>query len=388
MNPIELPSQPPSPAAPRVAVFIPNLEGGGAERVTANLIGGLVRSGISVDLLVVRAQGPNLARIPPQVRVTELGAPRTLQAVRPLAAWLKRERPDALLAVMDSAAAAAMAARRLARVPTRLVAVLHSATWMQATATIPFGERWLPLALRGLLVDTDAIVAVSQGAAGELTQLFPWLRGKVQTIYNPVVTSELLARAQDPPQHPWLIQTEVPVVVAVGRLCAAKDFATLIEAFALLRARRQVRLIVFGDGELRAALEAQVARLNLGDSVQLPGWTDNPWAALRSASLFVLSSEYEALPTVLIEALACGTPVVATDCRFGPREVLQDGKLGRLTPVRDAAALAGAMAETLDQPLAAETLQAGAQAFSETLCTNQYLQLLLPGWKRQGQTAT
>ncbi len=373
---------------PRVAVFIPNLEGGGAERVTANLIGGLVRSGISVDLLVVRAQGPNLARIPPQVRVTELGAPRTLQAVRPLAAWLKRERPDALLAVMDSAAAAAMAARRLARVPTRLVAVLHSATWMQATATIPFGERWLPLALRGLLVDTDAIVAVSHGAAGELTQLFPWLRGKVQTIYNPVVTSELLARAQDPPQHPWLSQTEVPVVVAVGRLCAAKDFATLIEAFALLRARRQVRLIVFGDGELRADLEAQVARLNLGDSVQLPGWTDNPWAALRSASLFVLSSEYEALPTVLIEALACGTPVVATDCRFGPREVLQDGRLGRLTRVRDAAALAGAMAETLDRPLAAETLQAGAQAFSETICTDKYLQLLVPGWKRQGQPAT
>lgn len=387
MNPTELPSQPPSSAAARVAVFIPNLEGGGAERVTANLIGGLVRSGISVDLLVVRAQGPNLARIPPQVRVTELGAPRTLQAVRPLAAWLKRERPDALLAVMDSAAAAAMAARRLARVPTRLVAVLHSATWMQATATIPFGERWLPPALRGLLVDTDAIVAVSHGAAGELTQLFPWLRGKVRTIYNPVVTSELLARAQDPPQHPWLSQTEVPVVVAVGRLCAAKDFATLIEAFALLRARRQVRLIVFGDGELRAALEAQVARLNLGDSVQLPGWTDNPWAALRSASLFVLSSEYEALPTVLIEALACGTPVVATDCRFGPREVLQDGLLGRLTPVRDAAALAGAMAETLDQPLAAETLQAGAQAFSETVCTDKYLQLLIPGWKGQARTS-
>jgi glycosyltransferase involved in cell wall biosynthesis len=372
---------------PRVAVFIPNLEGGGAERVTANLIGGLVRSGISVDLLVIRAQGPNLARIPPQVRVTELGAPRTLQAVRPLAAWLKRERPDALLAVMDSAAAAAMAARRLARVATRLVAVLHSATWMQATATIPFGERWLPVALRGLLVDTEAIVCVSHGAAGELVRLFPWLRAKVHTIYNPVVTSELLARAQEPPQHPWLIQTEVPVVVAVGRLCAAKDFATLIQAFSLLRARRQVRLIVFGDGELRADLQAQVARLNLGNSVQLPGWTDNPWSALSHAALFALSSEYEALPTVLIEALACGTPVVATDCRFGPREVLQDGLLGRLVPVRDAAALAGAMSETLDQPLAAATLQARAQVFSETLCTDQYLQLLLPGWTRQGQTA-
>lgn len=367
-----------SPGAPRIAVFIPNLQGGGAERVTANLVAGLVRRGVRVDVLVVQAAGPNLARIPPEATVTELRAPRTLQAVRPLAAWLRRERPDALLAVMDSAAAAAMAARRLARVPTRLVVALHSATLVQATAPIPPGERWLPLALRGLLVDTDAIVAVSQGAADELVRLFPWLRAKVRTIYNPVVTDELLAKSAEPPTHPWLQDRAVPTVVGVGRLCPAKDFATLIEAFALLRARRPARLLIFGDGELRGSLEAQVARLGLGDSVQLPGWTDNPWAALRSAALFALSSEYEALPTVLIEALACGTPAVACDCRFGPREVLQDGRYGRLVPVRDAAALAEAMAATLDQPPDPAALRQRAEAFAEDRCVGAYLQALLP----------
>lgn len=359
-------------------MFIPNLQGGGAERVTVNLIAGLVRRGVAVEVVLVRAQGPLLAQLPAEVRVTALGSPRTLQSLRPLAAWLRRARPDALLAVMDSAATVAVAARRLARVPTRVVAVLHSATLMHATAKIPFGERWLPLALRGWLGGADAIVAVSGGAAAELGRLFPWLRPKIHTIYNPVVTEALLAKAQEPPPHPWLAQGAPPVVVAVGRLCAAKDFATLLRAFALLSAQRPARLLIFGDGDLRPALQAQVAQLGLGDRVQLPGWTDNPWAALRCAALFALSSEYEALPTVLIEALACGTPAVATDCRFGPREVLQDGAFGALTPVGDAAALAAAMAATLDRPLPAQTLQARAQAFSEQSSVDQYLRLLLP----------
>lgn len=362
----------------RIAVLIPNLNGGGAERVTANLIAALVQRGVQVDLLLIRVEGPHLARIPPQVRIIELGARRTLLAARPLAAYLKQNRPAALLAVMDSAAVVAALARRLARVDTRIVAVLHNATVMRAAAKVPLHDKWLPIALRSQLWLADVVVAVSMGLADELRQLFPWLRAKVQVIYNPVVTAELLQKAQEPPDHPWLQPGQPPVVVGMGRLCAAKDFATLIQAFALLVRQRPARLLVFGEGELRADLAAQVAELGLQDSVQLPGWTEHPAAALRHAAVFALSSEYEALPTVLIEALACGTQVVAADCRFGPREILQDGRLGPLVPTRDPAALAGALELALDRPVAAELLRLRAQDFSEAVCTDQYLRVLLP----------
>ena len=360
-----------------IAVLIPNLNGGGAERVTANLIAALVRRGVEVDLLLIRAEGPNLSRIPPQVRIIELAANRTLLAARPLAAYLKQHRPAALLAVMDSAAVVAAVAKRLARVDTRIVAVLHNATVMRAAAKVPLHDKWLPIALRSQLWLADAVVAVSQGLAEEQRELFPWLRSKVQVIYNPVVTAELLQKALDPPDHPWLQPDQPPVVVGMGRLCAAKDFATLIQAFALLVRTRPVRMLLYGDGELRAELLAQVAALGLQDSVQLPGWTDQSAAVLRHAAVFALSSEYEALPTVLIEALACGTQVVATDCRFGPREILQDGQLGPLVATRDAPALAAALAKALDQPIAAARLQQRAQDFSESVCTAQYLQVLL-----------
>ncbi len=363
----------------RIAVLIPNLNGGGAERVTANLINALVQRGIQVDLLLIRAEGPHLARIPPQVRIIELPAKRTLLAARPLAAYLKEHRPAALLAVMDSAAVVAAVARRLARVDTRVVAVLHNATVMRAAAKVPLHDRWLPIALRSQLWLTDAVVAVSTGLADELRLLFPWLRTKVQVIYNPVVTAELLQKAEEKPDHPWLQPGQPPVVVGMGRLCAAKDFATLIQAFALLARQRPARLLIYGEGELRGDLQAQVATLGLQDCVQLPGWTENSAAALRHAAVFALSSEYEALPTVLIEALACGTQVVATDCRFGPREILQEGRLGPLVPTRNAPALAGALVQALDRPIDAELLRQRAQDFSESVCTDQYLWLLLPG---------
>lgn len=362
----------------RIAVLIPNLNGGGAERVTANLINALVQRGIQVDLLLIRAEGPHLARIPPQVRIIELPAKRTLLAARPVAAYLKEQRPTALLAVMDSAAVVAAVARRLARVDTRIVAVLHNATVMRAAAKVPMHDRWLPIALRSQLWLVDAVVAVSQGLADELRQLFPWLRAKVHVIYNPVVTAELLQKAQEPPDHPWLQPGHPPVVVGMGRLCAAKDFATLINAFARLALQRPARLLIYGEGELRADLQAQVVAAGLQDCVQLPGWTEHPAAALRRAAVFALSSEYEALPTVLIEALACGTQVAATDCRFGPREILQGGRLGPLVPTRDAPALARALAMALDQPVPAALLQERAQDFSEAVCTAQYLQVLLP----------
>lgn len=352
------------------------MEGGGAERVTANLIATMVRSGWQVDLVMVRRQGTNLARIPPEVTQFELGTARTVQSGPALARYLKDRQPVGLLAVMDSAGVAAIVARALARTPTRVAVVVHNALTFQASARMPLLQRWLPRLLRWSLFGADSVVAVSRGVAEEMERALPTLRGKLHTIYNPVVTDELLAKAAEPCGEPWAQPDQPPLLVAVGRLVAAKDFATLLRAFARLRARRPARLIIYGDGDLRPNLEALCAELGVANDVRMPGWSENPWATMSRAALFVLSSEYEALPTALIEALACGCPCVATDCRFGPREVLEDGKYGALVPVGDAAALADAMANALDSPPERSVLRKRSEAFSDEASLEPYMSLL------------
>ena len=170
---------------------------------------------------------------------------------------------------------------------------------------------------------------------------------------------------------------ELPVVLAVGKLIARKDFSVLLTAFARLLARRPARLVVLGEGRLRHKLLALAKELRLEECVDFPGFQENPYAFLAKADLFVLSSRNEALPTVLIEAMACGCPVVSTDCPFGPREILEDGRLGPLVPVGDAVALAAAMARVLDEPPSRGPLRERASFFSVERAVDQYEQLLL-----------
>jgi glycosyltransferase involved in cell wall biosynthesis len=200
---------------------------------------------------------------------------------------------------------------------------------------------------------------------------------RIKVIYNPVVTPELDERAAREIAHPWLAPDAPPVVLAAGRLCEQKGFATLIAAFAQVRAQRSARLLIIGEGPERKRLEAEIRRRNLGDAVRLEGFVDNPFAYMRRAKLFVLSSLWEGLPGVLIQAMACGTPVVSTDCPSGPREILEDGRLGLLTPAGDSAALAEAILATMDKPRAEDALRERARDFSLDKITGQYLDVLL-----------
>jgi glycosyltransferase involved in cell wall biosynthesis len=170
----------------------------------------------------------------------------------------------------------------------------------------------------------------------------------VRVIYNPIVTDELLAMSRAPVDHPWCAAGAPPVILAVGRLTEQKDFPNLIRAYARLRQRRSVRLVILGEGEARGELEDLIARLGLAEDVYLPGFVDNPFAWMRQARLFALSSRWEGLPSVLIQAMACGAQVVSTDCPSGPAEILEDGRWGRLVPVGDPEALAAAMDAALD----------------------------------------
>lgn len=339
--------------ADRVAFYLPLLSGGGAERVMVELANGFAKRGVQIDLVLAKAEGPYLKDVSGAVRLIDLGSrqspivPRSLPA---LTRYLARERPRVMLSAMTYTSVVAVLARKLAGVNTRLFVGEHNALSMTARHSSRRSERWKPFFLRWSYPRLDGVIAVSHGVAEDLSQVLGYPREQIRVIYNPVVTPTLLARASETVAHPWFRPGEPPVIIGVGRLTKQKDFPNLIRAFSLLRAQRKVRLMILGEGELRGELEAMVESLALNDDVSLPGFVDNPFAYMRNAAVFALSSRWEGLPTVLIEAMACGTPVVSTDCPYGPAEILEHGRWGRLVPVNDPAALAAAIGEALDDP--------------------------------------
>jgi glycosyltransferase involved in cell wall biosynthesis len=228
-----------------------------------------------------------------------------------------------------------------------------------------------------LLANAAHFVGVSQGISNSLTATIGVPRKSITTIYNPVVTPHLHVKMAERPDHPWFLDGSTPVILAAGRLTAQKDYPTLIKAFARLNAQRPSRLIILGEGRMRKALERLVKGLDLTDHVSLPGWVENPFAFMSRASLFVLSSRFEGLPGVLVQALACGCPCVSTNCPAGPAEILQDGKFGPLVPVGDEKALADAMYGTLAQPPERHMLQQRAGYFSLERAVTAYEKLIL-----------
>jgi glycosyltransferase involved in cell wall biosynthesis len=271
-------------------------------------------------------------------------------------------------------------ARRLSRLDCRIVVSEHNQASGHVGVANPWADRHgLPL-LRGAYLAADAIVTASIGVADRLAAHTGIPRDRITTVYNPVVAPDLLVKARGPVDHPWFAPGEPQVILGVGRLLPQKDFATLIRAFAGLRSRRPARLVILGAGleSERAALKTLATDLGIAHDVEIPGFAQNPFAYMSRAAVFVLSSRYEGLGNVLIEALACGTPVVSTDCPSGPREILEDGRFGPLVPVGDEVALARAIEEVLDDPSPPERLRARAARFSVERAADSYLELLLP----------
>jgi glycosyltransferase involved in cell wall biosynthesis len=233
----------------------------------------------------------------------------------------------------------------------------------------------------------DAVVAVSSELADDLSAVAGLPRGLIRTVYNPVVGPELPALAAEPAGHPWLRPGGPPVVLGAGRLVEQKDFPTLLRAFALVRRERPARLVILGEGPAgaREGLAALAAGLGVAADLDLPGFVANPYAYMARAAAFALSSLHEGLPGVLIQALACGCPVVSTDCPSGPREILDGGRYGRLVPVGDHEALARAILACLDDPSGREERVARAAAFGLERAVDRYLELIgRPAAKAEG----
>jgi glycosyltransferase involved in cell wall biosynthesis len=359
----------------RLAIFVSDMDGGGAQRIMLNLAKGIVERGYPVDLVLGRADGAYLAEVPNSVRVVNLKASRILTSAPALIRYLRRERPRAMLSAMNHVNIVALWACRLAGVRTRVVVSEHSTLSWFAHYASSRRARMMPHLVKRFYPWADGIVAVSKGVADDLAKLTGLPCERIRVIYNPVVTSELRSKAESAFDHPWFAPGQPPVVLAAGRLTAQKDFPTLIRAFSRVYKTRPVRLLILGEGEERPTLLALAKENDLEHDMGLPGFVENPYAFMARAAVFALSSLWEALPTVLVEAMYCGAPVVATDCPSGPREILADGRYGRLVPVGDVDALASAIDTTLSSPrrkLPCEVLY----PFELETAVNQYIELL------------
>lgn len=422
----------PNPS-PRIALAFHGFAGGGLELSMLRLASGLKSSGCVVDFVVKQRSGEFADRLPAGMTVHEIGisptdtAPRNngkgrrkakklwrnmllraqlastnlldlrlllgrdMKALDPLdfpqvfpglVRYLRRHRPDAVLAAEPHFNAMAALARRVAGTKNRVVV----SDWIQPSLHIQGQGLWKNADLNGLLrrayKSADAIVAISDGVAEDLSERSGISRAHMTTIYNPVVEPELLELAQEPIDHPWFAEDQPPVILGVGRLHPQKDFPTLIAAFKRLREKRPARLVILGEGgpdpgqSRREEIEQLARRLGIADEVSMPGFTSNPFAFMSKADVFVLSSAYEGLGNVLIEAMACGCTVVSTDCPSGPREILEDGRYGPLVRVGDIEGLAEAIGRVLDQPTDKDELKSRANMFTVERATRKYLDLL------------
>lgn len=361
----------------KVSLLLPNLRCGGAERVAVNLANEFVERGYAVDMVLLSATGELRAELRPDVNVVDLGVKRLRWALLPLVRYLRQSRPAALLALMWPITVIALWARSFALVPTRVLVAEHC-TWSKSELLTHSLVGWLVrTTMHHSFPRANGIVAVSKGAADDLARFANLDYNSITSIYNPVVGASRTVEATERHSIDWWKGARHKLL-AVGTLKTIKDYNTLLNAFALLRKRMDARLLILGEGGCRAALEELARQLGVESSVLMPGFVNDPSLYYQCADLHVLSSISEGLSMVIIEALAAGTPVVSTDCPFGPREILRDGQFGRLVPVGDAIALADAMFETLTTPHDTAALRVRAQDFSIANAANRYLELLLP----------
>ena len=389
----------------RLAIHLPDLQVNGVNIVTLNLAAALATRGYRVDLVLCQFAGPLIEAVPEGVAIVELrrsllfpfyttaADPRAfisllrlyghrrprppfpnLRYLPALMRYLKRARPDTFLSAREMSNLLATWAANLAGVPMQTVISQHSHFSMEVQHK---GWGLLVPAIRRTYAQADTRIAVSNGVADDLSRHLHIPRSDIVTL-PPTFSVNFLGQAETTAAHPWLCPEAPPVILGAGRLTQQKDFPTLLRAFARVRQQRRVRLIILGEGPLRADLETLARTLGVAADVALPGLVDNPSAYMARAAVFALSSAWEGLPGVVVEALAVGCPVVSTDCPSGPAEILAGGTYGRLVPVGDSPALAAALSATLDAPPPRDLLQRRAQAFSIDRVMDRYLEVLFP----------
>ncbi|CUU37487.1 MAG: glycosyltransferase [Armatimonadetes bacterium] len=362
---------------PKILFYQRSLAGGGAERVLVTLANNFAQQGAEVLMAVMSPPLTYAAELDSRVRLINLDTRRYAVGGLRLARLLRVERPVTLLSTLSGINFWAVQAKRLARVPVRVVLrETNTPTEVIKTRRRLKDQLRIQLFVQHAYPHADAVITPSRGVRDVLVQLTGISETRVHVIYNPAITSRFDALRKEPVEHPWFADGAPPVILGVGRLYAQKGFDILIRAVARVVQRTPVRLLILGEGIARGELESLVRTLGLEEIVAMPGFDQNPFRYMARAGVFVLSSRYEGMPNALIQALACGCRIVSTDCPSGPREVLDEGRYGRLVPVDDVEAMSSAILDALaDAP--PQVPDSWLDQFRETNVFRQYRQVLL-----------
>jgi glycosyltransferase involved in cell wall biosynthesis len=360
----------------KLFIFMPSLGIGGAERVVLRLINGFIEKGVSVTLILATNYQKLSEQIPKDVEIVQLNARRATYSLIYLVRYLRRHKPKKLLSHLHRANRIVLLAKLLARVETEIFIVEHT-TASVANKEYRFIEKILiNISHKYLYPLATKILHVSKGAASDLEKLLGVNEGYVGVIYNPVVNRSEMENTSTIVPHEWMKAGSIPVILSVGRLIDSKGYDILLTAFKKVIETIKCRLLILGDGPLRSKLQTNIVDMGLSEIVSLQGNVNNVYDYMTHASVFVLSSRREALPTALIEAMACGCPVVSTDCKNGPAEILQDGKYGILVPVNDPGKMAIAIIQTLRNPINKGVLKNRAIDFSVDKSVDRYCDVI------------
>jgi len=333
-----------------IALFVPSLTGGGAERVMITLAKEFSRRGFKVDILVITTSGPYLKEVPDTVNLINLNRSRVLFSVFKLARYMRKERPDVLMSTMNHVNVVAIISGLISFSPVKVIVREAITATTEFKASDKLADKVILRLLKLLYPRASNIICPSQGIAKDLEIKLSIPKDKLKVIYNPLDIKHISLLAAENALHPW-VEAGENIILGVGRLAKQKGFDTLVTAFSVVRECSDVpvKLIILGEGEDRDILQDHIDKLGLQDCVDLPGFVDNPYAFIRYAKCYVLSSLWEGLPNVLIQALALGTPAVATDCPSGPVEILESGKWGELVSMSQPEEMASAILRVLSK---------------------------------------
>lgn len=336
----------------RVAFFLPSLEPGGTERNVVNLINNIDKQKYSLALVLGEKKGDFVKKINEDIPITSLDASSSFKLFLKLVSYFKKEEPDIFVSSFSRINIVCIMAKIFSGSRVKIVATEHAIfSFLPVIAKTParrfFAYFFLPVIAKIIYPKADAIICVSKGIADDLLKVTHCSK-TITTIYNPVISNRVYELANDHVDHQWFVNSEVPVIVAAGRLVDCKDYPTLLKAFSLVVKERPARLAILGKGPEEFKLKKLVNTWGLFKSVDFLGFQENPFKYMKRASVFTLSSLQEGFGNVIIEAMACGVPVVSTDCPAGPGEIIENGKNGILIPVGDYKFLSEAILKVLD----------------------------------------
>jgi len=341
-----------------VAFFLPSLEPGGTERNVVNLVNNIDREKYAVSLVLGIAEGDFIKDINSNISIISLHTRRSIATFFKLITYFKKNQPDIFISAFPRVNVICIVAKIFSKSKTKIIITEHSVFSLLPIIAKTFWRgmfaRFFMSSICSYLYQkAEAVICVSKGIADDILKTVNRSL-KIEVIYNPVITSNIYQLAQAPINHPWFSDSKIPVIIAVGRLVKCKDYPTLFLAFSSVIQKQPVRLVILGRGPEEYKLKQLINKLGLSQNVAFLGFQENPYKYMKKASVFVLSSLQEGFGNVIIEAMACGVPVVSTNCPTGPGEIIENMKNGILVPVGDQESMAEAILKILQNPVLAQ----------------------------------